>query len=124
MELQTEKKFAYWLLCILFIVGIICYAAFPVPKSEEPIRILLKSTAGNVLFDHKVHTSEDGYGYECVDCHHTLEDESETPESCGECHEPDAEEMKKSDVLHSQCIGCHDQHGTGPDKCDGCHIPL
>jgi len=77
-----------------------------------------------VLFDHKVHTSEDGYGYECVDCHHTLEDEGEKPESCGECHEPDAEEMKRSDVLHSQCIDCHDEHGTGPVNCDDCHIPL
>jgi len=69
MELQTEKKFAYGVLCILFIVGIICYAAFPVPEPEEPVRILLKSTAGNVLFDHKEHASEDGYGYECIDCH-------------------------------------------------------
>ena len=63
MGLISEKFFAYALAVVLMVVGVVCYAAFAHKGPEEPIRIMLKATAGNVLFDHKQHTSADGYGY-------------------------------------------------------------
>jgi hypothetical protein len=24
--------------------------------------------------------------------------------------------------LHSQCIGCHQKYGGGPDECSECHV--
>jgi hypothetical protein len=123
MEPRTERVIAYSLTIILLVVGVVCYAAFPAKAPENPVRIMFKSTAGNVLFDHKVHTSEEGYGYGCKDCHHTLEDKGERPESCGECHEVNSEEPpKRSDAFHKQCQGCHQDSGQGPVKCSQCHV--
>ncbi len=122
MDLKTEKAIAFFLGAILFIVGVVCYAAFPEKTPEEPIRIMLKSTGGNVLFDHKEHTSESGYGLECNDCHHMREDEKARPQACIECHEVDGEDpIKRSDAFHMQCIDCHKENGTAPAECAGCH---
>jgi hypothetical protein len=122
MELKKETAIAYVFSAVLLIVGVVCYAAFPMKTPEEPIRILLKGTGGNVLFDHKEHTSEDGYGLDCTDCHHMWEDDGTKPEACGECHEVDGEDpMKRSDAFHMQCIDCHEDDGTAPATCQGCH---
>ena len=122
MEFKTEKPVAYCLGAILFVVGVVCYAAFPEKTPREPIRIMLTSTGGNVLFDHKEHASESGYGLACTDCHHMLEDEGARPKTCTECHEVDGEDpMKRSDALHMQCIDCHKEDGTAPAECSGCH---
>jgi hypothetical protein len=117
-----EKAVAYGIGIILVVVGVVCYAALPDRMPEQPVRISFKNTAGNVLFDHKMHTSEDGYGYGCMECHHTLEDEAERPTACGECHEPESDEVKRSDAFHKQCQGCHDMSGMGPVECAGCHV--
>jgi len=122
MEFKTEKTVAYCLTAILFVVGVVCYAAFPEKMPGDPIRIMLTNTGGNVLFDHKEHASEDGYGLACADCHHMWEDEGNRPQSCTECHEVDGEDpMKRSDALHMQCIDCHKEDGTAPAECAGCH---
>ena len=123
MEVKTERLIAYCIAIVLFVVGVVCYAAFPVKAPEEPIRIMLKSTTGNVLFDHKEHASEDGYGIECTDCHHDYEGDGSKPEACGECHEPDGEDpMKKSEAFHTLCQGCHEEEGSGPTRCSECHV--
>jgi hypothetical protein len=122
MDLKSEKTLAYYLLAILFVIGVVCYTAFAHKAPEEPIRIMLKSTAGNVIFDHKMHTSEDGYQYECIDCHHAWDEGEEKPEACGECHEVNGEDsLKRSDAFHQQCVGCHEDDGTAPVECSGCH---
>ena len=123
MGFKKEQLVAFWIAGIFFVVGMVCYAAFPVRAPEQPLRIMFKSTGGKVLFDHKTHVSEEGYGYECTDCHHAME-EGETPSSCGECHMADGEDdaPKRSDALHTQCIGCHEESGGGPAKCDECHM--
>ena len=122
MEIKTERMIAYCLGILLFLVGVVCYAAFPQDQPETPIRIMFKSTGGNVLFDHKAHTSEDGYGFECIDCHHAM-DEGEKPVSCGECHVADDEDvLKRSDALHTQCKDCHAEDGSGPGDCFECHM--
>jgi hypothetical protein len=118
--------FAYWLAIALFVIGVVCYAAFPDKTPEEPVRIMLASTAGNVLFDHKVHLSYEGYGIDCIDCHHVWEEDSgEKPLACGECHEQESEEEdfpKRSDAFHQQCLTCHEEDGTAPTDCSACHV--
>ncbi|MDY6971152.1 MAG: cytochrome c3 family protein [Thermodesulfobacteriota bacterium] len=122
MELKTERIIAYCLGAILLVVGVVCYAAFPHTSPENPIRIMFKVTAGNVLFDHSAHAEEDGYGIECIDCHHDLEDDMERPSACGECHEVDSEDsVNRADAFHMQCIGCHEDAGEAPSKCAECH---
>lgn len=122
MGLKTERIIAYCLAGILFVVGIVCYAAFPLKTPDKPVRIMLQNTAGNVLFDHKEHTSEDGYGLDCKDCHHMWEDDGTKPEACGECHEAEGEDpVKRSEAFHMQCKGCHEDVGDAPVDCSGCH---
>jgi len=124
MEVKRERTVAYSLAIALFIVGIVCYAAFPYNTPEQPVRIMLKSTAKAVLFDHKEHASEDGYALACEDCHHMWEeDEGKKPESCGECHTAEGEyALKRSDAFHMQCMGCHEDFGMGPVECSECHV--
>jgi hypothetical protein len=121
MELRKERIVAYWIAIVLLVVGVVCYAAFPQKKPAEPIRIMLENTGGNVLFDHKGHASESGYGIECKSCHHELEEEGAKPQACGTCHEADSE-VKRPDAFHKQCKGCHEEDGTAPVKCSGCHV--
>jgi hypothetical protein len=124
MEAKKQRIIAYIIGSILLVVAIIAYAAFPRNAAEEqPLRIVFKSKAGNVLFDHKEHASEDGYALECTDCHHMME-EGETPVACGECHLSDDEEEtpKRSDAFHYQCKGCHEDIDAGPVECSVCHF--
>ena len=124
MEFKGEKKVAYIITAVLFIVGVVCYVAFPAKGPEEPVRIMFKSTAGKVRFTHKHHTSEEWYGFECTDCHHEYEGgEGEVPTACRECHYEDSEEIPTtSDAFHQQCIGCHEDMGTAPVDCSQCHV--
>lgn len=127
MRLKTEKAFAFCIACILLIAGIVCYAAFPQRKPDQPVRIMFKSLAGNVLFSHTEHVSEEYYGFQCIDCHHYYDEEDESTILCGECHmeendEGDDEVPTCSDAIHSQCIGCHQESGGGPDECSECHV--
>ncbi|MFZ0612638.1 MAG: cytochrome c3 family protein [Desulfobacterales bacterium] len=140
-----ELQLAYKLAITLLVVGIASYAytAFSAKPPNEPIRILYKTTAGKVLFDHKTHLSESGYGVACYDCHHhPPEDESAlkacstchpaepaegaVPESCLECHDAGdvegTEVVKRVDAYHTQCIECHKSVGAGPVDCNSCHV--
>ena len=144
MTPKKELQLAYGLIIILFLVGVISYAAFPAKSPDQPIRIMYKGVAGKVLFDHKTHASEVGYGLSCSDCHHHPEDEEtslracgdchqflaegQVPESCTECHDADEVEdteiIKKTDAFHSQCEECHQESGAGPEenRCSWCHV--
>ena len=118
MEIKTERAIAYGIGVICLLVGIVCYAALPLPEPEEPVRIMFKSAAGDVLFSHKEHVSESGYGLECVSCHHEDEDD---PTACGECHEGDSD-VERADAFHGQCKGCHEDEDAGPVQCSDCHV--
>jgi hypothetical protein len=147
MTSKKELKLAYGLAIILLVLGVISYAAFPAKTPEEPVRIMYKIVAGKVLFDHKTHTSESGYGLSCNDCHHHPEDEDESlracgdchqipaegeaaPQACNDCHEPDeiedTEITKRADAFHSQCEECHKESDIGPieddARCSWCHF--
>ena len=122
MEQKREKIIAYCAAIILFLLGVVCYAAFGQKTPEDPIRIYFQSSAGNVLFDHKEHTSKDGYGLDCTDCHHEYdEDEGTKPEGCGQCHGEDEDILKKSEAFHENCIVCHEDSDGGPKECSECH---
>jgi predicted CXXCH cytochrome family protein len=123
MEGKNEVKFAYALAVVLLLIGVIAYAALPVKAPDPPIRIMFKNTAGDVLFDHKEHTSPMQYGYKCEDCHHDIQGEGERPTACEECHKPErGEGPNLTDAYHDLCRGCHDESGMGPVTCSGCHV--
>ena len=140
---MTEKKelrIAYILTVVLLFAGVSSYAGFQGPEPESPVRLMYKSVAGKVLFDHKTHADASGYGIECLACHHHPEEE-ENLASCGSCHAKeknktarlscldchDAGEIDvgdpliKSDAFHKQCIDCHKEGGAGPEDCGSCH---
>jgi len=125
---KIELKLAYGLAICFLIVAALCYAAFPAKAPDEPVRLMFNVTAGKVLFDHKTHRADTGYGISCGECHHTLsEDEYANAQSCSECHDPDEgdeEVPKRGDAFHRQCTGCHEEYGAGPLKkeCSACHV--
>jgi hypothetical protein len=141
-----ELQLAYRLAIILFIVGVASYAftAYSAKAPDEPVRIFYPSVAGSVLFDHKTHASDTGYGFSCFDCHHHPEGDDSAlracgdchnlpiepgtlPESCVECHDADdikdTEVPKRGDAYHYQCVDCHKNAGAGPEDCNSCHVP-
>ncbi len=120
MTSKGEQFLAYCLAAILLIVGVVCYAAFPQKAPEEPVRLMFKTSAGSILFAHKTHTSDDGYGLACDECHH--EQQEDTMSCSGEyCHGPDSD-PKRGDALHINCKGCHEDGGAGPVECAACHV--
>lgn len=140
MTSKKELQLAYGMAIILLVIGGLCYAAFPLKAPEEPLRIAFQCTAGKVMYDHKTHTAESGYGIACSDCHHHPQGDQDTracgqchqipadgavPAACNDCHAPDeiagSEMMKASDAFHSQCIGCHKKMDAGPQECASCH---
>lgn len=143
MAPNKELRLAYGLMVVLFVVGVITYAAFPAKTPDVPIRLMFKAVAGKVLFDHKTHTAESGYGLSCQDCHHHPADDDaalracgdchnlpekdpQFTEACAECHEPEdiegTEMVKRGDAFHAQCIGCHKEYGAGAAECAECHV--
>lgn len=143
MSPKQEKQTAYSLAIIMLVISVLCYAGLPADVPEEPIRLMYKGTAGKVLFDHKAHLSETGYGLSCVDCHHhpgeddegilacgdchlSANDSTELPEVCMDCHDSDeiegSEMVNKTDGIHAQCIGCHQEYESGPAQCAACHV--
>ncbi len=148
MTPKRELQIAYSLIIVFLFVGFISYAAFPAKTPDEPVRLMYKTVAGKVLFDHKTHLSDSGYGLACQDCHHhpeepeeleealvacgechkVLEEGKTFPDSCLDCHEAedleDSEVLKKSDAFHSQCESCHQEVDAGPEeeRCSWCHV--
>ncbi|PKN28864.1 MAG: cytochrome C [Deltaproteobacteria bacterium HGW-Deltaproteobacteria-21] len=123
MEPRKERLLAYVIVIVLFLVGVVSYAAYPDRKPEQPPRIMLKNTAGSVLLDHKQHSISSGYAVPCMDCHHEMDDEKSRPQSCNECHTAEGEDTpKRSDAFHQLCKGCHEDGGIGPVECAGCHM--
>jgi hypothetical protein len=127
MDSKKEKTVAYVMAGILLLVAVVCYAAYPIKPPEPPLRIMFKNIAGNVLFDHKEHTWEKGYGLKCKECHHDMDKEGQKATPCGECHKAQEGEGMgplRSDAFHKQCKGCHEDGGQGPVSCSACHVLL
>ena len=148
MTSKKHRLIMYGVAVQLILIAIVCYAAFPVEKPQEPIRLMYQTIAGKVLFDHQTHATVKGYALECLDCHHAHFDEEiepvacslchtakgqtkEFPESCFECHGDaseieDPDTLKRADAFHQQCVQCHEQYGAGPqsgsENCSACHV--
>ncbi len=143
MTSQKQLLFAYGLAVHLLVVGIVCYAAFSAKVPEKPIRLMYKTAAGKVLFDHDIHCKTSGYGAICGDCHHHPSSSTDSVNSCSMCHQTQAESKLSSqscsyyrmsekvedvevvsrvDAFHTQCIECHKQIESGPKECSQCHI--
>ena len=120
MTSKGEQAFAFALAAILLVVGVVCYAGFSQKSPAEPVRLMFKTNAGKILFDHKTHSDDAGYGIACDDCHH---EEQEGTSSCSgeDCHGPDSD-PKRGDALHMNCKGCHEESGAGPVECAACHV--
>ncbi|MBF0201044.1 MAG: cytochrome c3 family protein [Desulfamplus sp.] len=119
MTSNKDLKIASLLAIVLFITGFTCYAAFPPPSPDEPVRLMFQNAAGKVLFTHTVHSYD--YDISCLDCHHNIEDDDIY--NCSECHEAEGDDYVpgRTDALHQQCIGCHQDMGAGPVDCNSCH---
>ena len=133
MNMRKEIVIICCAAAALFIVGVVCYAAFPDKQPEEkPLRIMFQSTAGRVLFSHAFHATKENYGLECNDCHcYWDKTKNEKPLSCSStnCHsvtDGDEKKPKRSDALHKRCMGCHEDTGHGPghlpNECSQCHV--
>jgi hypothetical protein len=118
MTAKAEQVFAFGLLIACLVIGVVCFAALAPEKPEEPVRIMLKSTAGKILLDHKAHANE--YDAACDDCHHEEQDESM---SCSgeDCHNAESD-PSRGNAFHMNCIGCHEEAGAGPTECAACHV--
>ncbi|SLM27526.1 Cytochrome c, class III family protein [Desulfamplus magnetovallimortis] len=119
MTSKKDLQIASLLAVVLFITGLTCYAAFPPPAPNEPVRLMFHNAAGKVLFTHGVHNTE--YDVSCLDCHHNIEDDEIY--NCSECHEATGDESMpgRTDAFHAQCTGCHQDMGAGPVECNSCH---
>jgi hypothetical protein len=143
MTAKKELQLAYGIGIVFLVIGILSYAAFSAKPPEEPVRIMFKVTAGKVLFTHKTHAAEGGYGIDCFTCHHHPEGDDAALRACGDCHSPseerktasascrechdegelDSEETpKRADAFHDQCTGCHKEKDAGPKECSECHV--
>ncbi len=120
MSSKRDLQIASLLIIVLLIAGITCYAAFPPPSPEQPVRIMFQTSAGKVLFGHTSHIEE--YDLSCKDCHHNLDDEKTY--RCSDCHEKtgDDDMPSLSDAFHTKCKGCHEDNGSGPVECNSCHV--
>ena len=139
---KKELKLVYGVAVCLLVIGVISYAAFPLKAPEEPLRVMYTLTAGNVVFNHKMHTADYGYGLSCFDCHHHPVDDDSSLMACSACHTPPAEGeavnetcldchdeseiegtevVTQADAYHLQCKGCHQDFEAGPTECAGCH---
>lgn len=143
-KMKNQTKLAYWMAAVLLAVGVLSYTAFSAKPPEEPVRIMLTASAGNVLFTHDTHSGSAGYGVDCFTCHHhpdgddyalrscgdchNLPEDGSTPDICLECHDEGDFELdmvpSRADAFHLQCAGCHEEMGAGPmkEECSMCHV--
>ncbi len=142
MSSKKELKLAYGIAVVLLVVGVFCYTGFSDTKaSEEPLRVMFKNPAGNVLFGHEEHAAD--YGFSCYACHHHPEESGEgpvvttcgachnlpkdgsLPVACLDCHEEDEVDLvgvpDRTESFHVQCIECHLDNGAGFTECAECH---
>jgi hypothetical protein len=145
MNLKKELRAAYIMAAVLLIVGVASYAAlFAREPEKDPVRLMFKTDAGKVLFQHQLHTQASGYGVSCNDCHHHPEDDEAALRACGDCHGKDekmteatlktctechetdeiqdTKMVKRADAFHTQCIECHKDFEKGPVECSDCHV--
>ncbi len=135
MSSKKELSIAYIVGIVCIIVGALSYSVLSAKPPEEPRRIMLTATGGNVLFDHRNHS--EAYGLECTGCHHPILAGAGETEACGQCHTKESEYVpalgekgKFNHDAHSMdyglsCTDCHHNYTEGdpggPELCTVCH---
>ncbi len=73
-------------LIVFVILAVVSIGIYCIPEEREkiPTRILLDNLGGKVIFSHKMHAQNFGFG--CGDCHHESSDPKEAVLACGTCH--------------------------------------
>lgn len=133
--IDTVKRFKTALLIVVLLILTVvafwgyCFEAGG--ESPEPLRVVLQTKGGPVVFDHRYHSSPEGVDLACSDCHHDYDpekkDSSEKVEmNCRRCHYSNQEEFQEmcSDAtIHKRCIGynCINCHSDGLENCGMCH---
>ena len=93
MTSDKDLKLICSVAVVLFLVGVLCYAAVPAKAPEDPIRIQYRSDLGNVTFQHSKHVAS--YGASCYDCHHHPGNDDIGLVACSVCHLKDAESPRR-----------------------------
>jgi hypothetical protein len=99
---------------------------------EDVDEVITLNTSGkkynSVEFPHLAHASKRYLpNGACNDCHHTHEDDDESPEACSSCHDigGDADEDRaKTRAVHSKNKGFPRESGQEETSCVGCHKSL
>jgi len=65
---------------------VLSVGGYLLPETPEPVpnRILMKNSAGHVVFDHKAHAEK--FGISCMSCHHDAPAEGQAGQPCKTCH--------------------------------------
>ncbi|GAB7022537.1 cytochrome c3 family protein [Salidesulfovibrio brasiliensis] len=139
------------IITVVMLIAAVAGYVVPAGSQSPPVKVLLESKGGNVLFTHQQHA--DMGDMRCGDCHHTsgedpnpprctdchpakfsaqyLEEHTElnmSPQQCASCHHPRADISPFDHDLHvdeytSDCTDCH--HDTDiedePQQCSNCH---
>lgn len=73
-------------LIVLVVLAVVSIGVYCIPGKQEkvPTRVLLDNLGGKVIFSHKTHANN--YGFGCGDCHHESSDPIESVLACGTCH--------------------------------------
>ncbi len=109
------RKVTYILAGALLILAVGGYL-LPEDSDTHPDRILLNSTAGRVVFDHKEHAEQKGI--DCLACHHDALKKSDAGRSCKTCHGAEFDETFKGHSVRMDqrsCASCHHMSLTSRD---------
>lgn len=107
---------------LLTVVALVGYA-WPTPEPLLPVkplpdRVLLRNSAGKVVFDHKKHFED--YKVECQACHHDREKPTPIAMACGSCHGATGKPNFKTDHVTAfkdqmSCVTCHHVEFAGTE---------
>lgn len=105
------------LLAVCLMIALYGYFLKPPPEKHKPPHVLFTTNGGPVLFPHLRHSHEDGGAFDCIECHHSLEEDTDSADvmRCRGCHydDPDiVETVCADDAAHPRCIG---------RRCNACH---
>jgi class III cytochrome C family protein len=91
-----------------------------------PEAVTFETDNGKVVFNHKIHISED-VGEPCIACHHECKGGKDMKgmscrKNCRACHYDQAKIIPESkDEYHMRHIGANCSHCHDAENCEGCH---
>lgn len=103
-----------------------CHNAKKFKGAKEPMIVIFETDGGKVVFNHKNHSSSDGYDLGCETCHHKYlpENLGGFAMNCRQCHyNTKYSSLCENEETHTRCIGkqCVECHTEGEENCEMCH---